>query len=185
MPRRRARRIGRNRIFRSFAPIGVFDFGSCQRRVYFQDDGRIPAQVRRYPAGLRPRCRVVQGSCRDRFALGGCPPMPRGLARYSVTYPSNRDFAGAPVAEHFARAGPVLVHFAPAAFVPVHFSGVGPLLGHYARTAHVRGHFFRAGPPLGHLRPVLGHLGPGVGHLVRAARAGPVHLRLPPKPGIA
>src|SRR6266851_3351911 len=99
------------------------------------------------------------------------------MARYSVTYPSNRDFAGAPVAEHFARAGPVLVYFAPAAFVLVHFSGVGPSLGHYARTAHVRGH----------LRPVLGHLGPGVGHLVRAARAGPVpvHLPLPPKPGIA
>jgi hypothetical protein len=34
------------------------------------------------------------------------------------------------VAEHFARAGPVLVYFAPAAFVPVHFSGVGPSLGH-------------------------------------------------------
>src|SRR3984893_16199094 len=110
--------------------------------------------------------------------------MPRGLARYSVTYPSNRDFAGVPVAEHFARAGPVLVYFAPAAFVPVHFSGVGPSLGHYARTAHVRGRFFRAGPPLGHLRAVLGHLGPGVGHLVRAAPAGPVHLPPPPKPGI-
>jgi hypothetical protein len=89
------------------------------------------------------------------------------------------------VAEHFARAGPVLVYFAPAAFVPVHFSGVGPSLGQCARTAHVRGHFLRAGPPHGHLRPVLGHLGPGVGHLVRAAPAGPVHLPPPPKPGIA
>jgi site-specific recombinase XerD len=36
------RRLGRNRVFRSFAPIGVFDFGSCQRRVDFQDDGRLP-----------------------------------------------------------------------------------------------------------------------------------------------
>ena len=111
------------------------------------------------------------------------------------TNSSNRGFAGATVAGHFARAGPGFVYFARAGPVPVHFaraasvlghfSGTGALLGHYVRTAHVHGHFSRAGPPLGHLRPVLGHLGPGVGHLVQAARAVPVHLPLPPKPGIA
>jgi hypothetical protein len=111
------------------------------------------------------------------------------------TNSSSRGFAGATVAGHFARAGPGFVYFARAGPVPVHFaraasvlghfSGTGALLGHYARTAHVHGHFSRAGPPLGHLRPVLGHLGPGVGHLVQAARAVPVHLPLPPKPGIA
>jgi hypothetical protein len=68
---RRPRRLGPNRVFRAFAPIGVFDVGSCQRRVYFQDDGRIPAQVRRHAPRLCPRCRAVQGSCRDRFALEG------------------------------------------------------------------------------------------------------------------
>ena len=49
-----SRRFGRNRVFRSFAPIGVFGVGSCQRRLDFQDDGRITAQVRRHAPRLCP-----------------------------------------------------------------------------------------------------------------------------------
>jgi hypothetical protein len=69
-----ARRFGRNRVFRSFAPMGFLT--SVAANVDFQDDGRITAQVRRHAPRLCP-CR----SCRDRFALGDFPPMPRGLGK--------------------------------------------------------------------------------------------------------
>jgi hypothetical protein len=36
------------------------------------------AEIGRNPAVLRPRCGVVQGSCRSRVALKGCAPMPWG-----------------------------------------------------------------------------------------------------------
>ena len=42
---------------------------SRQGRVNLQDDGCIPAQIGRYPAGLRSRRGAMQGSCGSRVAV--------------------------------------------------------------------------------------------------------------------
>jgi hypothetical protein len=47
-----ARRFGRNRVFRSFAPMGFLT--SAAANVDCQDDGRITAQVRRHAPRLCP-----------------------------------------------------------------------------------------------------------------------------------
>jgi hypothetical protein len=63
------------RWVRSGGILGAFPAGRFpyvrggQGRVYFQDDGRFPAQIGGHPAGLCSGCRVIQGSCGYRFAL--------------------------------------------------------------------------------------------------------------------
>ena len=42
---------------------------SGQGRVDLQDDGRFASQIGGHFAGLRPRCRIVQGSCWGRITL--------------------------------------------------------------------------------------------------------------------
>jgi hypothetical protein len=56
-------------LLRSLSPVRLPDIGSGQGRVNLRNDGRFAAQVSGYPAGICPRCRVVQGSCRGRAAL--------------------------------------------------------------------------------------------------------------------
>jgi len=68
------------------------DIGSWQGRINLQDDGRFTAQVRGHFAGLRPRCRFVQGSRR-----GGAPLEAR--SRSQAGFP---DCPGIHPAPHFA-----------------------------------------------------------------------------------
>jgi hypothetical protein len=65
----RAGRVRRHHLLRPLAAIRLFDVGGSQGRIDFQDDGRFASQVGGYSAGLRPRCRVVQGSRWRRAAL--------------------------------------------------------------------------------------------------------------------
>ena len=84
-------------------------------------DWQIPAQIGGHPAGLCSGCRVIQGSCRYRFALKRALS-DAALARCSVTSltsnRANRTFARATMPGHFARTGPVPENFA----LPGHFS---------------------------------------------------------------
>ena len=130
-----------------------------------------------HSARLRPRCRVVQGSCRDRFALEGLSADAAGAWQGAASLPAksncaHRGLAGATLAGHFARAAPVLVYFGRGG--PVHFARAAPALGHFSRL--LLGHFARAGP----LHAYFAQAGPAF------ARAGPVSVHLPrqPKPGI-
>ena len=66
---RRTGRVRRQHVFRPFPPGGLPHLGSRQGRINLQDDGCLPAQVGGYPAGLRARCRAVQGSCGGGVAL--------------------------------------------------------------------------------------------------------------------
>jgi len=85
----------------------------------------------------------------DQAAAGACSFIARVAASLPAkSNPSNRVFAGATGAGHFAWAG-LLVYFGRAGPVPVHFARATPPLGHFSRP--LLGHFARAGPLHAHV----------------------------------